>query len=329
MKYILGIDTSCYTTSMAGVDLNGNIIFSFQKQLDVPLGERGLKQSTALFHHLNNLPILTNTLRSLASCHEIAAVCASDRPRPIEGSYMPVFQFSYRIGQSISDLLRVPFFKVSHQENHIMAGRYTARGPNSDQFLTFHLSGGTSELLYVSSKPSGFEVEIIGGTTDLSAGQFVDRIGVAMGLPFPAGPHLEKMASSGSGDIILNGSVKGTKISFSGPESQGQRLICQNMSYNEIAYAVYDLLVRTISKCILNAVKSGYPNEVLLVGGVSSSKILKIGLQERIKRHNRNIQLYFADPELSKDNAVGTALLGLKAYRINSFGMEEKDVYTD
>ena len=101
------------------------------------------------------------------------------------------------------------------------------------------------------------------------------------------------------------------------------------MSYNEIAYAVYDLLVRTISKCILNAVKSGYPNEVLLVGGVSSSKILKIGLQERIKRHNRNIQLYFADPELSKDNAVGTALLGLKAYRINSFGMEEKDVYTD
>lgn len=72
-----------------------------------------------------------------------------------------------------------------------MAGRYTARGPNSDQFLTFHLSGGTSELLYVSSKPSGFEVEIIGGTTDLSAGQFVDRIGVAMGLPFPAGPHLE------------------------------------------------------------------------------------------------------------------------------------------
>jgi len=151
MKYILGIDTSCYTTSMAGVDLNGNIIFSFQKQLDVPLGERGLKQSTALFHHLNNLPILTNTLRSLASCHEIAAVCASDRPRPIEGSYMPVFQFSYRIGQSISDLLRVPFFKVSHQENHIMAGRYTARGPNSDQFLTFHLSGGTSELLYVQT----------------------------------------------------------------------------------------------------------------------------------------------------------------------------------
>jgi len=313
MRFVLGIDTSCYTTSLAGVDLDGNILFNYQKLLNVPYGERGLKQSVALFQHLNNLPSLTITLREFVPCQNIVAVCASDRPRPVKDSYMPVFQFSYRIGQSVADLLNVPFYSVSHQENHIMAGQYTAKGPFSEHFLIFHLSGGTSELLYVSTKPLGFNIEIIGGTTDISAGQFIDRIGVAMGLPFPAGPYLENLAYNGTGTIALKGSVQGTKFSFSGPESQGQRLMHENILHTEIAYAVYELLIRTISKCILNAVKSGYPKDVLLVGGVSSSKILKAGLQKRLKKRNKTIKLYFAEPELSKDNAVGTALLGLKA----------------
>ncbi len=326
MKYILGIDTSCYTTSIAAVDLNGKIIYNHQKLLEIPHGERGLQQSSALFYHLKNLPIITSTLRNSLPCGRIEAVCASTRPRPLRDSYMPVFQFSGNIGQAVSDLLRVPFYAVSHQENHIMAGLHTANGPHSRNFMVLHLSGGTSELLYVKSLASGFEVDIIGSTTDIPAGQFVDRIGVAMGLPFPSGPHLEKIANYGTGDITLNGSVKGTKISFSGPESQGQRLIKNKASHPEIAYAVYDLLIRIISKWIINAVTIGYPQDVLLVGGVSSSKILREGLQERLNKRNRNIQLYFADPGLSKDNAVGTALLGLQSYKLDNMNMEEKNV---
>ncbi len=314
MKYILGIDTSCYTTSVAGVDLNGEILFNHQKLLEVPRGHRGLQQSVALFHHLSNLSTITKSLRESLPCGYIAAVCASVRPRPLKDSYMPVFQFSHHIGQAISDLFRVPFYPVSHQENHIMAGLYKTNGLNSRCFLAIHLSGGTSELLYVKPISSGFEVELIGNSLDIPAGQFIDRIGVAMGLPFPAGPHLEKLAVFGTGALTLSGSVKGTAISFSGPESQGQRLIQENAPHTEIAYAVYDLIIRSISKWILNAVKMGYPNEVLLVGGVSSSSIFRRGLQERLKKRNRNIQLYFALPELSKDNAVGTALLGLQAF---------------
>jgi N6-L-threonylcarbamoyladenine synthase len=88
-------------------------------------------------------------------------------------------------------------------------------------------------------------------------------------------------------------------------------------SYSEVAYAVYDLLSRIVSKWILRAVEMGYPKEILLVGGVSSSNIFRQGLQDRLKKRNRNIRVFFASPELSKDNAVGTALLGLQVYQLD------------
>jgi N6-L-threonylcarbamoyladenine synthase len=314
MKYILGIDTSCYTTSMACVSLDGKIIFDRQLLLDVPQGERGLMQSEALFQHLRNLPLITKAIQESLPHGTMAAVCASVRPRPIEDSYMPVFMFSHHIGLAISNLHRIPFYPVSHQENHIMAGLSTANGPNSSRFLALHLSGGTSELLSVEALSAGFDIEIVGNTLDLPAGQFVDRIGVALGLPFPAGPHLEALSASGSGAVTLTGSVRGLNVSFSGPESQARRFIQEGAPHAEVAYAVYDLLIRTTCKWLLHAVEAGCPKEVLMAGGVSSSKRLRQGLKERLLKRNKTIQLYFADPRLSKDNAVGTALLGVQAF---------------
>ena len=323
MRYILGIDTSCYTTSLAGVSLTGEVLFSKQLLLSVPKGERGLQQSGALFQHLKNLPLATAAVRRLLPDGEIAAVCSSTRPRRSEDSYMPVFLFSHHLGQAISDLIHTPFYETSHQENHIMAGLHSAKGPDSDRFLALHLSGGTSEMLDVTRSPFGFHIRLLGGTRDLHAGQFVDRIGVAMGLPFPAGPHLEALAAFGTGSIDLSGSVKGLFISFSGPEAQGQRFIRQGAPYPEIAHAVYQLLIRTAAKWILYAVGQGYPEEVLLVGGVSSSRLFRDGLRERLLKRDRSIRLYFAEPGLSRDNAVGTALLGLQVYK-NSGGLYEQ-----
>jgi N6-L-threonylcarbamoyladenine synthase len=315
MKYILGIDTSCYTTSVSGVSMEGDVVFSRQVPLTVPEGERGLQQSGALFQHIKNLPLATAQIRKSLPHGNIVAVCSSTRPRPVEGSYMPVFLFSHHIGQVIADLNNIPFYKTSHQENHIMAGLHSGRMPYLDHFLVVHLSGGTSELLNITRKSVGFDIHLLGGSQDLHAGQFVDRIGVAMGLPFPAGPHLEVLAASAAGSVDLSGSVQGLNISFSGPESQAQRLIQQGVSHSEIALAVYQLLVRTVAKWILHAVDQGYPDHVLLVGGVSSSRIFRTDLKKRLAKRNRSICLHFAEPNLSKDNAVGTALLGLQAYK--------------
>lgn len=319
MRCILGMDTSCYTTSIALVDLDGNILLSRQIPLEVEPGQRGLQQSKALFQHLHRLPHMASEVaRVIDPKNELAAVCATCRPRPVEGSYMPVFMVSHLTGQAFANMLGIPYYAVSHQESHIQAGLYSAGGPCSQRFLAIHLSGGTSELLKVDDVGTGFEIEILGATQDLHAGQFVDRIGVAMGLQFPAGAHLEELARRGKdGYVTIPFSVKGLTISFSGPETHAQRLLDRGVDKADVAIAVYNCLVSTLERWILNAMDIPGTNvkDVLLVGGVASSAILRRKLVDRLRKRDESIRLYFADPLLSKDNAVGTALLGLKLYR--------------
>jgi len=315
MNAVLGIDTSCYTTSMAVVDFDGNIIYNRQVLLEVPPGERGLQQSRAVFQHLKNLPGITCGLRrDKLPGVSIAAIGASTRPRPAEGSYMPVFMVSEWTGLMLSDLLNVPFYRVSHQENHIMAGLHTAGGPYRDAFLAIHLSGGTTELLAVEKRDSGFLLNIIGCTQDLHAGQFVDRIGVSLGLPFPAGPHLEQLANGADSSITLSSFISDLKIGFSGAETQAQRLLEAGCGKEELAAAVYDCLASTLCKWIMNASVQTGLKEVLLVGGVSSSGLLRSKLELLLNRDNPGVHLFFADPSLSRDNAVGTAFLALRSF---------------
>jgi len=316
MKYIIGFDTSCYTTSMAIIDLEGNIILNEQKLLPVEQGQRGIRQSKALFEHLHNLPEVTEKVGRIVSPYDIAAICASIKPRPIEGSYMPVFMVSSLVGRSYANLLNIPFFETTHQESHIMAGLHTAAGLKSEHFVAIHLSGGTSEMLNVRVEKEGFSISIIGNTQDLHAGQFVDRVGVALGMPFPAGPSLEKLAVNGrEGEVVIPSFVRDTTIGFSGAETCAMRMIKSGKNPADIALGVYLCLSKTLEKWIINGTAISGATDILLVGGVASSNLLRQSLISRLKRRNANIRLYFAEPSVSKDSAVGTALLGLKKYK--------------
>ncbi|HZK33845.1 MAG TPA: O-sialoglycoprotein endopeptidase [Bacillota bacterium] len=324
MKYILGLDTSYYTSSLACVSLDGEILLNKQVILEVARGDRGLQQSKAIFTHLQNLPSITSAVHSTIKEAELVAVCASVRPRPYKDSYMPVFVLSKSLGQSIANTANVPFYETSHQENHIMAGLHRLEAFSNNRLLVVHLSGGTSELLDVRVKPTGFDIQLIGSTLDLHAGQFVDRVGVAIGLTFPSGPQLEKLAMEEVSSFDLEYHVKDLNISFSGPESYAQRQILQGVNNTRIARGVYNTLLKTLSKWLTNAVKKGYPRDVLLVGGVSSSMILRNGLLSDPKLKENDISLYFADPKLSKDNAVGSALLGLNMFKKNKIDLSCK-----
>ncbi len=317
MKYILGLDTSCYTTSLALVDLDGNTVLNSQILLDVDAGKRGLQQSKALFQHLHRLPCITEILRETVDPkNDIAAVCATSRPRPVKGSYMPVFMVSHMAGQAFANILGIPYYEVSHQESHIQAGIASAGGPQSSKFMTIHISGGTTELLNVLDCGTSYQIQIIGATQDIHAGQFVDRVGVAMGLLFPAGSQLEELARKGNeGGVTIPSSVKGLTVSFSGAETCAHRLLQQGARKEDIAIAVYNCITKTLEKWIINAIKAYRLKDILIVGGVASSRILRTKLTERLKRWDDRIKLFFADPYLSRDNAVGTALLGLKFYR--------------
>lgn len=301
MSIFLGFDTSNYTTSVAGID-NGNII-SKRKILEVKKGERGLRQSDALFQHIKNLPDLYRELSKEINLNEVEAVGVSVAPRNCEGSYMPVFLGGMGYAKVVADTLGVPLFEFSHQDGHIMAGILSC-GNNEllkRPFLSLHLSGGTTELLKSRYNGHSFENEIIGGTKDISAGQLIDRVGVLLGLSFPCGAELEKLASPT--ELKFKTSVSGSYLNFSGAETMIMRETGNHENY-EIAYATLSHVAEAISKILNNALKENNIKDILIVGGVSSNKLIREYLDKNVDG-----RIFYASRELSTDNAVGIAAL--------------------
>ena len=188
---VLGLDTSNYTTSAAVFD--GGEGRNLARLLEIRPGELGLRQSDALFQHVKRLPALLEELGQEGGLQGLSAVGASTRPRAVEGSYMPCFLAGEGQGRGIASALGVPFYAHSHQQGHLAAAAWSAgRLDLLDRpFLAWHLSGGTTELLLVRPEGTSVAAEIIGGTSDISAGKLIDRAGVLMGLPFPAGKALD------------------------------------------------------------------------------------------------------------------------------------------
>ncbi|HYH03369.1 MAG TPA: O-sialoglycoprotein endopeptidase [Bacillota bacterium] len=303
---IVGIDTSCYTTSIALVDRTGAILLDSRKLLQVKSGQKGLRQSEAVFQHVQNLPQL---LKNAGNLPAITAVIASTIPRPAEGSYLPVFNVGAAFGETLAQLCGVPFLHTSHQEGHIRAGLYGQTIPEGP-FLTWHISGGTSELLLVKPDQNGFVIDKLGGSTDLHVGQFVDRVGVALGAPFPAGPFLEELALQAQPPIkpLLPVAVEGLAISFSGPASAAERLLHQGVIGSELAWGVFYSISRSLWKVTVLAAKEYHLNRVLLVGGVASNSLIRDFLTVEGEKHG--IEVILGPVKLSSDNAVGAALIG-------------------
>ena len=309
MSAVLGIDTSCYTTSAALVSVEGELLGSARRLLTVGEGERGLQQSQGLFQHVKNLPDMIGQV--MQGAPQICAVCASVRPRPAEELYMPVFRAGESQARAAAALLRVPFYPVSHQEGHVRAAMVDAGIDAGRPFLALHLSGGTTEILLADQG----RLTLLGGSLDLHAGQLVDRTGVRMGLGFPAGPALEKLAMQAAPQGLLGVSIKGTSCNLAGAENKIERWLAQGeLSREQIAAEVFDFLCRTIERMIENACEATGARQALLAGGVASSTLLRGMLNARAKKRRLNCRLHYAHPELSGDNAVGVALLGAERY---------------
>lgn len=307
----LGFDTSCYTTSAACVCVNG-ILADSRKLLEVARGQAGLRQSEAVFAHTRNMETMARQLLEGLDCKRIKAVGVSDRPGCRENSYMPVFCVGRTLACAVAAALEVPLMRFSHQQGHVRAALFTNEALIGKPLICIHLSGGTSELLLTDRI---LNVERLGGTTDINAGQLVDRLGVRLGLDFPSGKSLEALASKARGDspIKLPASVKKMDCSFSGAETRAKAYIEAGVSAPELALAIYDCIARTLSKQLLNACELTGVSAFLLAGGVASSTILRRMLEKRMR--GSKTQLHFARPELASDNAVGTALLCMDEYQ--------------
>lgn len=304
----LGIDTSAYTSSVAVVDDSKQIIWENRRLLQVPLGEKGLAQSEALFKHIQVLPEIIAEIPS-EIWQEIKGIGVSTTPRRVEGSYMPVFTVGMAIASSLASALKVDLIPTSHQEGHLVAGLESTDGLDPTEFLAVHLSGGTTEILHVSKdRPGRYTIKILGASSDLHAGQFIDRVGTRLGLPFPAGRDLEKMAfkaSPGSASLLPS-SVKGYEMSFSGVESAVQRMIEDKKKPADLARAVEGCIVRTLAKVLEKAVVETGLNQILLVGGVAANRYIRSELERKLRNQAR---LHWARTEWSTDNSIGVALI--------------------
>lgn len=303
---VLGLDTSNYTTSVAVFD--GRNGCNESRLLEVRPGELGLRQSDALFQHVKRLPELFDRLEEQGLLQAVEAVGASTRPRSVEGSYMPCFLAGASQGQSLAFTLGVPFFAHSHQQGHLAAAAWSAGrldlldGP----FLAWHLSGGTTELLKVEPEGTSVKAEIIGGTSDISAGQLIDRTGVLLGLQFPAGKALDAFYSQA--DTCLEYRVKLNDLTFSlsGMENKVKQLLAEGEKPANIARFTLDTVINVVLRATREAQRRWPGLPVLCSGGVASNSQLRGALE-------RACGALFAQPRYSTDNAMGTAILTWRA----------------
>jgi len=299
-----GIDTSCYTTSLAVIDDQGRLLAERRQLLPVAPGERGLRQSEAVFRHLCQLPSLATAVGEVLRGRPLMAVAAAVAPRPAEGSYLPVFTVGESFGRALAATAGVPFFTLSHQEGHLLAGLWSA-GVEWPEFLAAHVSGGTTEVLRVSTAGK-MTVSLLGGTADLHAGQFIDRVGVSLGLPFPAGPALEKLAAlAGEQFLPVPVSVTGLQVSFSGPESFVQRVLALGEFHPAaVARGVEHCLGVSLCRLVNNARAATGLEQVLFVGGVVANAYIRALCAQELGAGS----VAFASREWAGDNAVGAAL---------------------
>ncbi len=295
----LGLDTSNYTSSAALADEQGRIIEDRRIMLSVKDGEKGLRQSDALFQHWDNMPQLLKPLLEKYK-DSIECVCASAKPRPQEGSYMPVFKAGVAAGELVSGALGVPLHLSTHQEGHLAAAAFGNRIDYSKPLLFAHLSGGTLEI--VALRNGLFSVE--GGTKDISYGQLLDRAGVDMGYPFPAGKYIDEMACGYTPESRENPFKRvftdDAEVNLSGLETQFRRAK-EEYPHQALSYFLMDRISESFIRIMEKARAQCGTDQVLITGGVASSRFLR----QRCK----SLGYSFGDPGLCSDNAAGIALI--------------------
>ena len=296
---VIAFDTSNYTTSIAYFD--GTSGSNVSQLLPVKQGELGLRQSDTVFHHTKSLPELSGRLFSHVCAKDICGIGVSTRPRAVDGSYMPCFMVGYSHAKLMSDALQIPLISVSHQQGHVAASLWSAgRLDLMDKpHLAWHLSGGTTELLLVEPDSKNVKCTRIGGTTDISAGQLIDRTGVMLNLPFPCGKHLDALSTQATGREVFKVKCTSTEFSLSGVQNKVQQFH-RGSDAETAAYAL-----RCVAYAVHHATQNAlaeYPGlEIVFSGGVASNSMLRSYVQD--------LNPIFCEPKYSTDNAMGVAVL--------------------
>lgn len=309
----LGIDTSNYTTSVCLVN-DQKEIFQEKKILQVKSGEKGLRQSDAVFQHTVNLPELIRKLKiETGTQFNLKTVTASSKPRNVDGSYMPCFLTGVNTAYAVSAFTGATYYKTSHQIGHILSVLFSENLLQliNEPFVALHLSGGTTEVLLVEPDNENIlSAKIIAKSLDLKAGQAIDRAGVLLGIDFPCGAELDKLSLESAQNYRHKPSVKGMDVSLSGVENKATELFKSGAPKQDIAKFVLTYIAESVL-AMLDNVFSEYPiMPIVFSGGVSSNSILRNTVKSKYNA-------FFANPQFSCDNALGVAVYGYLKDKFN------------
>ncbi len=304
MALILGLDTSNYTTSASLLNLDTGEIWQQKQLLPVKAGSVGLRQSDAVFHHTRQLPGLIENLSPLLQQNQLCAIGVSTRPRSTKGSYMPCFLVGHTAARTIAAINGLPLYTTSHQMGHVLAALYSADrlAARHTPFLAFHVSGGTTDLLYCTPDDTqGMRITMCGTSLDLKAGQAIDRVGLMLGLTFPCGIALEQLAQKSSRNFKLRPVIRGMNCCLSGLENQCSAMLQKKEPPEDIAKYCLMMVAATIIGMVERAQNEYGDLPVLLAGGVMSNQLIRPYLTE-------HITCWFSEPAFSADNAAGVAV---------------------
>lgn len=309
MSLFLGIDTSNYTTSVALFNSESGKMLQKKQLLPVKQGQLGLRQSDAVFHHTQQLHTLVEEISKQADLSKISAVGVSNRPRPVDGSYMPCFTVGENTARIISAVIKKPLLTFSHQEGHIAAALFSADRDDlfDKEFIAFHISGGTTEAVLAKGSTSSFAVTEIAKTLDLNAGQAVDRVGLMLGLKFPCGSQLEQLALKNTEVLKPRPTLKGADCCLSGLENQCKKMLDNGEAKEKISAFCLAYIQSTLEKMTEKLLEKYGNLPVIFAGGVMSNSIIRNALTEKFNAT-------FAKPEFSSDNAEGIAYLTYKKF---------------
>lgn len=302
----LGFDTSNYATSLAVYDsVAREVVCDKKRFLPVREGQLGLRQSDALFHHTAALPALLQELAVQADLTKVEAVGVSARPRPVEGSYMPCFLAGMSAARAFCVSRGLPLLETTHQQGHVAAALY-AVGEESlfeRQSLVFHVSGGTTDLLLCQGPGS---IRCVGTSTDLYAGQAVDRVGVKLGFGFPAGGKVSELAARCTETVRPKVSVQGAQCSLSGLENQCNRLLADGRAPEYVCRYCLVCIAETVLQMVQATLREWPGLPVVFAGGVMSSETISDHVRRRLPA------AHFVPGRFSSDNAIGAAILAAR-----------------
>lgn len=315
-KYIIGIESTAHTFGVAVLDENGKVLSNVKDSFTTADGEGGMIPIEVRKHHEGKAhEVYANALKKAGLPErdedKIFAVAFSNAP-----GLAPCLLAGMKFSKDLAKRLDVPLVPVNHCIAHLEIGETCGA---KDPVMIYASGANTQVIAYEAGK-----YRVFGETLDLGVGNFIDTVARFMGLGFPGGPKIQKLAEACENKSKLIGlpySIKGMDVSFSGIQTKLRNFIDKNKYSNEeIAYSMQEVVFAMLVEAAERALAHTGKKELLLGGGVACNS----RLQEmcKIMCEERGVKFFCPPMSLLVDNAAMIGYLGLKMFNA---GLGEND----